>query len=261
MPQRQMRNADDREMFLMCAEDDRDQDLDDYKNANLEEYEINDRWADWTEDEEVHHDNVYDDLTGKHLDGKEARKARLNEIEALVNMQVWDIVPVSSCMSATGRKPINGRWVDVNKGDDNTKVYRSRYVAQEIKKQHGGNQREGLFAPMPPLEALKVVLSCAASRPNLDHKLMFIDISKAYLHAYVVDPNLYVVLPKEMKFSNMCGHLKKAPYGTREAAKCWEIEYSNTLHELGFSKGKHNPCLFLHRELHTGICAWRRFRS
>ena len=102
---KQMRNTDDREMFLMCAEDDRDQYLDDYKNANLEEYEINDRWADWTEDEEVHHDNVYDDLTGKHLDGKEVRKARLNEIEALVNMQVWDIVPVSSCMSAPGRNP------------------------------------------------------------------------------------------------------------------------------------------------------------
>ena len=55
---KQMRNTDDREMFLMCAEDDRDQDLDDYKNANLEEYEIKDRWADWAEDEEVHHDNV-----------------------------------------------------------------------------------------------------------------------------------------------------------------------------------------------------------
>ena len=154
-------------MFLMCAEDERDQDLDDYKNANLEECVTS--WADWAEDEEVYHDNVYDDLTGTHLDGEEVRKARLNEIGALVDMQVWDIVPVSACMSAAGRKPINGRWVDVNKGDDDTKVFRSRYVAQEIKKQHGVNQREGLFAPMPPLEASKVVLSCAASRPNLDH--------------------------------------------------------------------------------------------
>ena len=147
---------------------------------------------------------MYDDLTGELLDGNEVWKARLNDIEALGNMQARDIAPVSCCLNVTGRKPINGRWVDVNKGDDDTKVYRSRYVAQEIKKQHGGNQREGLFAPMPPLEALNVVLPCAASRPELDHKLIFIDISKAYLHAGVVDPNLYVVLPKEMKLSNMC---------------------------------------------------------
>ena len=106
---------------------------------------------------------------------------------------------------------------------------------------------------MPPLEALKVVISRAASRPARDHKLMFLDISKAYLHADVVDQNLYVTLPKEMKLSNMCGHLRKALYGTREAAKCWEIEYSKTMDELGFVKGKTNPCLFRHREHETQV--------
>jgi len=230
-----------------------DQDVEDYKDANLEDEEISHRWADLEEDEDVHYDAVYDDLTGKMLEGAEVQKARLNEIEALDSMRVWDIVPIAVCLQATGRKPINGRWVDINKGDDDAKVYRSRYVAQEIRKQHGGAQREGLFAPMPPLEALKVVISCAASRPKMDHKLMFIDISKAYLHADVVDQSLFVALPKEMKMSNMCGRLRKALYGTREAAKCWEIEYSKTLEELGFIKGKTNPCLFRHLEHETQV--------
>ena len=110
------------------------------------------------------------------LEGAEVQKARLNEIEALASMHVWDIVPIARCLQMTGRKPINGRWVDINKGDDDAKVYHSRYVAQEIRKQHGGAQREGLFAPMPPLEALKVVNSCAASRPKMDHKLMFLSL-------------------------------------------------------------------------------------
>ena len=35
----------------MRAEDEHDQDLDDYKNANLEECETS--WADWAEDEEA----------------------------------------------------------------------------------------------------------------------------------------------------------------------------------------------------------------
>ena len=76
------------------------------------------------------------------------------------------------------------RWVDVNKGDDKNKVYRSRYVAMETRKMHGGNAREGLFAAVPPLEALKLVISFTVSNGHKvhmkdAHKMIFIDISKA----------------------------------------------------------------------------------
>ena len=64
------------------------------------------------------------------------------------------------------KPPIRGRWVDTNKGDEENKVYRSRYVAMEIRELHGGSGREGLFAAMPPLEALKLVLSLTVSRPD-----------------------------------------------------------------------------------------------
>ena len=101
---------------------------------------------------------------------------------------------------------------------------------------------------MPPLEGLKVVISRRTSRLATNHKLMLVDISKPYLHAVVVDPNLYVVLPKQGKMSNMCGHLREALCGTREAAKCWEIGCSNTSDELGFTKGKTTPCLLRRHE-------------
>ena len=68
----------------------------------------------------------------------------------------------------------------VNKGDDIAEVYRSGYVAREIRDQHGGAHREGLFAAMPPLEALKILISMTVSRMGTkEHgkrKLMFIDI-------------------------------------------------------------------------------------
>ena len=51
------------------------------------------------------------------------------------------------------------RWVDVNKGDDITPNYRSRLVAREIRR-HG---EEPIFAPTPPLESLRTVLSFAAT--------------------------------------------------------------------------------------------------
>ena len=77
-------------------------------------------------------------------------------------------------------------------------------------------------------------------------KMMFIDISKPYLHADVINNELYVELPAEMNLPNKCGHLKKALYGTRDAAKCWENDYSTTMATQVYVKGKTSPCLFKH---------------
>ena len=51
------------------------------------------------------------------------------------------------------------RWVDVNKGDDLCPNVRSRLVARQIR-QAG---EDAIFAPTPPLEALRSVLSMAAT--------------------------------------------------------------------------------------------------
>ena len=74
----------------------------------------------------------------------------MNEIDGFANMGVWEIAPRSQCLARTLLGPTRGRWVDVNKGDDKNKVYRSRYVATETRKMPGGNAREGLFAAMHP---------------------------------------------------------------------------------------------------------------
>ena len=137
-------------MDLMCEEATEDQEnINDYREAKLEEtldwgQHPRMSWAD-AYDEECQ-SKIYDELTGHELDKEEVQKARMNEIDGLTNMGVWEIAPRSQCTARTGRGPIRGRWVDVNKGDDKNKVYRSRCVAMETRKMHGGNAREGLFA-------------------------------------------------------------------------------------------------------------------
>ena len=56
--------------------------------------------------------------------------------------------------------------------------------------------------------------------------MMFIDISKADLHADVINNELYVELPAEMNLPNSCGHLDKAcmGQGTRPS-----VDFSQTL--------------------------------
>ena len=128
--------------------------------------EIKQRWADMedTDTDDMSSDAVYDDISGQQLDGTLVRFARMNELEGLSNMGVWDIVDKGVCYQKTGKPPIRGRWVDVNKDYDKSPVYRSRYVAQELRRQHSGNTREGLFAAMPPLEATKALIPDVATR-------------------------------------------------------------------------------------------------
>ena len=75
---------------------------------------------------------------------------------------------------------------------------------------------------------------------------MFIDISKAYLHADVLNDSIYVEMPGEMNMPNTCGRLLRALYGTRQAARAWEEEYTKTLKGVGFQRGKCNPCVYYH---------------
>ena len=106
----------------------------------------------------------------------------------------------------------------------------------------GGNTRDGLFAAMPPLEAIK------ALRWRDPRKLFHVDISKAYLRAPVVRDNTYVELTVEMEQPGCCGRLHKALYGTRVAVRCWEQECKRMLESIGFRRGSTSPCASWHKD-------------
>ena len=78
-------------------------------------------------------------------------------------------------------------------------------------------------------------------------KIDFIDVKRAYLFAEA-RREVYVTLPEEDSEPGMCGMLKKAMYGTRDAAQNWEYEYTEFLEGAGFTRGKASPCAFLHEE-------------
>ena len=57
---------------------------------------------------------------------------RKEEIQCSREMGVYDKFDVSEAWSETGKAPISVRRVDINKGDTQTPVYRSRLVAKEF---------------------------------------------------------------------------------------------------------------------------------
>ena len=205
-----------------------------------------------------------DDLTGQVLKDSLVLEARAKELAYFHGKGVWRKVPKSYARSRTGRPPISVRWVDVNKGDEQNPNYRSRLVARQLK----AHDRSGetYFAPAPPLEALRTVLSMAMTSMG-EHKplwdplspqrtqLSFIDVKRAYFNARI-DPNdapTFVALPAEdADHLDMCAQLLCHMYGTRGAADGWQEEYSTMLIELGFEQGISCPNVFRHAQ--RGIC-------
>ena len=200
-----------------------------------------------------------DDLTGQVLKDELVKAARAKELAFFHSRRVWLKVPKAHARAKGGRPPISVRWVDVNKGDDVQPNYRSRLVARQLRAMDLSGQ--SFFAPAPPLEALRTVLSLAATsvgkrRPNWDPEspkrtqISLVDVKRAYFNAEVDprDPPTFVELPKEDDdYALMCARLLRHMYGTRPAADGWQEEYSTLLVSLGFRQGDACPNVFHHR--------------
>ena len=127
----------------------------------------------------------WDEITNKKLDSKLVEAARLDEIKGLYQYRVYNTVNIEECYEKTGKSPIRVRWLDINKGNEKNKEYRSRLVAQEIKR----DNREDLFAATPPVEAKKLLFSWAVTegvgyekgKEKNGMKIDFIDIKEGFL--------------------------------------------------------------------------------
>jgi hypothetical protein len=114
-------------------------------------------------------------------------------------------------------------------------------VAKEIKR----DEREDLFAATPPLEAKKHLFSLWASMEEM--RLDFIDVTRAYFRARA-RREVHVDLPQEDHEEGACGKLGKAMYGTRDAAKNWEVEYTDMMKGTKFNQGAYSAFVFYHEE-------------
>ena len=72
----------------------------------------------------------WDEITNKKLEKKFVEDARLDEMKGLYQYGVYEKVNIAECHEKTGKAPIRVRWLDINKGDEKNKEYRSRLVAK-----------------------------------------------------------------------------------------------------------------------------------
>ena len=189
-----------------------------------------------------------DDVSGKNLDPALVRAARAEEMEGFRKHEVYEYVSRSEAESDPDGKFIGVRWIDLNKGTDESPNIRSRLVGQEYATKE---KRNDLYAPTPPLAAARWILSqCASSgrRGAKDMRVEILDIKKAFLYGRL-KRTVYIELPAEdpmSKGGQYVGRLWKAMYGTRDAPSIWQEELEATMLSLGFRASKSTPCLYFH---------------
>ena len=206
-----------------------------------------------------------DDMTGQVLRDDLVTEARKKELEFFSAKGVWIKVPVQRAFDRTGRPPISARWVDINKGDEIEPNYRSRYVARQLKALDTSGA--SYFAPAPPLEALKTILSLAMTKCGLHQpiwdpeskqrqQISSMDVVRAYLNAKIdrtLAPSFVQLPPEEPDRNQKCGELLRHLYGTRPAADGWQEEYSTMLIRLGFAQGTASANVFVHHERKVAV--------
>ena len=103
---------------------------------------------------------VYDTNTGAELDLEKVAAARKEELDWVQRQCIYKKVDAEDARKV-GKVPITMKWVDRNKGDNERPNYRSLLVCREIKRAHNTEYipEYASFSAMPPLEALKVLLS------------------------------------------------------------------------------------------------------
>ena len=137
---------------------------------------------------------------------------------------------------ARGKKLIRTKWIDLNKGDSDKPEYRSRLVAMEFNEYVDPS----LYAATPPLEAMRYILSRAATTSDSEKRaVMTVDVSRAYFNSECTR-DVYIEIPAEGREpgdEHRVGKLRLCLYGTRDAAHNWGETVAAQLVSCGYKRG------------------------
>lgn len=103
---------------------------------------------------------AWDDVSRVKLDAQKVTEARKEEMYWFRKKKVYHKITGEEA-KRKGWNILQIRWVDINKGDEENPVYRSRLVAKEFRK--AGQEETDWYAGTPPLQALKMIISDVAT--------------------------------------------------------------------------------------------------
>ena len=125
---------------------------------------------------------AWDNVTKAELRPELVKKALEVEMGYFAKLGVYEYATHADQQQTLG-KIIGVRWVDVNKGDSEEPEYGSRLAGREL----NFGKDNALYAATPPLEALRLIVSHAATYPDSGPQrvVMINDVRRAYFCAKI----------------------------------------------------------------------------
>jgi hypothetical protein len=111
-----------------------------------------------------------------------------------------------------------------------------------------------MYAPTASLNTLRLLLSIAQTEK---FPTATFDISSAYLYSPIKE-EVYVQPPVEIMphWKGKIMKLKRAMYGTQQAARCWWKFFSSKMRDIGFTASELEPSLYFCRRGADFVVIW-----
>ena len=171
-------------------------------------------------------------------------EAMVKEITDLLKNETWE--PVDRSNVPAGKRITSSKWVyDIKYLRDGTvERFKARFVARGFSQVEGSDFTHTFSATLRAT-SFRLFLAIAAGRKlSVDQ----FDVTSAFTQAEI-DAEIYVEPPKGFATTGKDGRpqvlrLKKALYGTKQAARLWQQALVKRLKTMGFTQSAHDPCLF-----------------
>lgn len=174
-------------------------------------------------------------------DAKEWTEAAQREHKTLIKNGTWVLTELPA-----GRQAIKCKWTFKRKLNEDGSVerWKARLVAKGFSQRPGVDYDE-TFAPVPQRKSLNILLALAAQH---DWDLHQLDVVSAFLNGSLKE-EIYMDQPEGFEDgTNRKCKLVKSIYGLKQASRVWNDSINNALRELGFTRCKTDPCVYVLRK-------------
>ena len=172
------------------------------------------------------------------------KQAMEDEIDLLVDMDSWDVVPRAKAISE-GKKVVDSVWSFKRKRypDGVVKKLKARFCI------HGGQQEEGIdytetFSPVVGWSTVRILLILSIM---LELETKQVDFTLAFCQAKL-GPGNYIEMPRGFEHEGHVLELKRNLYGGRASGANFFNLLKEQLERRGFVASKTDPCLFINHE-------------
>lgn len=189
-------------------------------------------------------------LATKGDESEEWHRACDKEISMLRRMRVWEEVDLP-----TGKRAVSSKWVFNKKSNSDGVVteYKARLVVCGFSQEHGVDSNE-TFAPTARFSSLMILFAIKIKNGWI---MKGFDVVSAYPHS-PIEEEIYILPPDGYPCSDSSKVLllRRALYGTKQAARCWWKFFSKVLSKIGCSYRVNNQSLYVLKHQSETAVIW-----